>query len=164
MVALVTASICIVLLAVSPVQALTAKDLTITLDNAGNANVVMEYELSVPEYFAVFLRVADPKKELTRALDSSLQKEVTVESFDSTSARILIPSFASVSDQSGVQKMTTPQISFAHAQEVVSQYWFAALITPDFSPEATRVIFPDGYTAGFTNEMTIPSVSHVLNR
>ncbi|MEN6610939.1 MAG: hypothetical protein ABFC24_08850 [Methanoregulaceae archaeon] len=162
MVALVTASICIVL-AVSPVQALTAKDLTITLDQNGNANVVMEYQLSVPEYFAVFLRVADPKQELTRALDSSLQKEVTVESFDSTSAKVLIPSFASVTNETGIRKMTTPQVSFAHAQEVVSQYWFAALISPDFSPENTEIIFPDGYTAGFSDEMTIPSVSHILN-
>lgn len=161
-VALVTASICIVFLAVSPVQAFTAKDLTITLDQNGNADVVMKYELSVPEYFAVFLRVADPKAELTRALDSSLGKEVTVKSFESNSAHVAIPSFAQVSNGSGIPMMISPRMSFAHAQETVEQYWFAALISPDFSPENTRVVFPDGFTAGFSDEMTIPSVSHAL--
>ena len=162
-IALVTASICIFLVAVTPVQAFTAKDLTITLDPVGNAEVVMQYQLSVPEYFGVYLQVADPRLELKRALDSSLNKDVTVESFDSSSARISIPSFGSLMNQSGGMKMNTPTMSFAKAQAAVQKYWFAPLISPDFSPETTSIIFPDGYTAGFTNEMTIPSVSHTLN-
>jgi hypothetical protein len=151
---------CILALAASPAQAFTAKDLTIILAQNGDAHVTMQYRLSVPEYFAVFLRIANPAQELTRALESSLQKPVTVLNFDSTSADVIIPSFASVSEQNSTVTMATPQISFERAQELVNQYWFAALISPDFSPEVTTIAFPDGYSAGFYNTLIIPSVSH----
>ena len=42
--------------------------------------------------------------------------------------------------------MKTPALSFQGAEAVLNQYWFAPLISPDFSPDVTRVVFPDQYT------------------
>ena len=58
-------ALCLLAAAVMPVQAFTAKSLTITLSPEGDARVDMHYELSFLEETAVFLRVADPAAELT---------------------------------------------------------------------------------------------------
>ena len=154
--------LCFLALAVLPAQAFTANDLTITLDPEGNAHVNMQYQLSVPEYFAVFLRIADPARELTRALESGLNKPVTVEKFDSNSAQVTVTSFATVTKTDTEVTMTTPKVSFEQAQKVINQYWFAPLISPDFSPKVTTVIFPDGYQAGFYDQIAIPSLTHAM--
>ena len=39
--------------------------------------------------------------------------------------------------------MVTPSLSFARAQQVMDEYWFAPLVSPDFSPGITTVIFPE---------------------
>jgi hypothetical protein len=43
-------------------------------------------------------------------------------------------------------------------------YWFAPLVSPDFSPGVTTVIFPDGHKAVYYEALTLPSVSHILKR
>jgi hypothetical protein len=58
--------------------------------------------------------------------------------------------------------MVTPGLSFAKAQQAMDEYWFAPLISPDFSPEITTVIFPDGHKAMYYNTLSLPSVSHTL--
>jgi hypothetical protein len=65
-----------------------------------------------------------------------------------------------VSGGPGAWTMTTPAFSLARAQQVVEQYWFAPLISPDFTPQVTTVTFPDGYTATFDNQISIPSITH----
>jgi hypothetical protein len=56
----------------------------------------------------------------------------------------------------------TPPLSFRGAQRVLNHYCFAPLISMDFSPDITRVSFPDGYTETFYNQDQIPPVSHTL--
>jgi hypothetical protein len=58
--------------------------------------------------------------------------------------------------------MTTPQISFARAQEILQRYWFAPLISADFAPRVTTITFPDGYQATFNDVLSIPAVSHEI--
>jgi hypothetical protein len=60
--------------------------------------------------------------------------------------------------------MVTPALSFARAQQVMDGYWFAPLISPDFSPGITTVIFPDGHKATYYDELTMPSITHQLSR
>ena len=36
------------------------------------------------------------------------------------------------------------------------------IINPYFSPEITRIIFPDGYEQVFNNQDRVPGISHTL--
>jgi len=65
---LILGCILIVLLAVMPAQAFTAKTLTITLNSNGDAEAVMQYDLSFVEQAAIFVHATNPLpwSELTR--------------------------------------------------------------------------------------------------
>jgi hypothetical protein len=155
---------CILATAVMPVQAFTARSLTITLAPDGNAQVDMEYDLSFIEQTAVFLRLADPAAEIKKAFDTNSQQPVTVPKATSSSAIVLIPGFADVSELNNKITMVTPPVSFEKAQRILNGYWFAPLVSPDFSPAITTVIFPDGYEATYYDVLSVPSVSHILSR
>src|SRR5271157_3191599 len=89
--------ICLLACAVMPAQALTAKTLTINLDANGNAQIDFQYDLSFAEQAAIFFNIANPSEELKNALENNLNREVTVVRADSSSADVIIPSFATVS-------------------------------------------------------------------
>ena len=67
---LLATGICLMALAVMPAQEFTMNSLSITLDNAGNAQIDVTYSLTFPEQSAVFFRLADPAKELQSAFNS----------------------------------------------------------------------------------------------
>lgn len=152
----------ILAIVVAPVQAVTLQDLTIALDKTGNAEVHLTYQFSTVEYIAVYLNLANPSDILKNNLENELHKTVTVNKFSSDSMDITIPSLASTVTTNGTVSMTTPQISLEKAQTAIDQYWFAAILSPDFSPELSTVTFPDGYSARFTDQITIPSITHIL--
>jgi hypothetical protein len=160
--ALVT--LCILAAAILPVQAFTAKSLTITLAPDGDAELNMNYDLSFVEQSAVFFKIADPAEELKNAFDTHSSEPVTVTSATSSSAVVLIPSFADVSRAGTKTTMVTPSLSFERAQQVLEGYWFAPLVSPDFSPGITTVIFPDGHRATYYEALTVPSVSYTLKK
>lgn len=144
---------------VMPAQAFVAKSLTITLEENGDAQIDMEYELSLLEQSAVFLRIADPAAELKKAFDSNSEQPVTVTRATRSGATVLVPEFATVHPGKGKYTLVTPSVSFARAQEVMSSYWFAPLVSPDFSPAVSTVVFPDGYRATFTDVLSLPPIS-----
>lgn len=152
----------VIALSVMPAQAFTAKSLTITLAPDGDAELNIQYELSFFEQSAVFFQIADPAQELKKAFDTNTQEPVTVLETTSSSAIILVPGFATVRDESEASTMITPQVSFEKAQQVMNGYWFAPLVSPDFSPDVTLVRFPDGYRVVYADALTLPPVSHVL--
>lgn len=160
----VLVSLCILALAITPVQAYTAKSLAITVAPDGNAQVDMQYDLSLLEQTAVFLRIADPAGELKKAFDTHSTEPVTVSQATSSSALVFIPAFADVNTGAGKVTMVTPSLSFARAQQVMNEYWFAPIIFPDFTPGVTTVTFPDGYRATYYDQLTIPSITHRLSR
>ncbi len=154
--------LCILSLAVLPAQAFTAKSLTITLNADGDAEMNMQYVLTFFEQSAVFLQIANPADELKKAFDSHSSEPVTVLETSSSSAIILVPHFADRETIGGTTVMTTPPLSFEKAQRVMAGYWFAPLVSPDFSPSVTMVRFPDGYRQLFYDALTLPPVRHVL--
>jgi hypothetical protein len=160
--ALVT--LCILAAAIFPVQAYTAKSLTITLAPDGDAQLDMQYDLSFIEQSAVFFRIADPAAELKNAFDTHSSEPVTVKEATSSSAVVIIPSFADISRAGTKTTMVTPSLSFERAQQVMEGYWFAPLVSPDFSPGVTTVIFPDGHKDVYYEALTLPSVSHILKQ
>ena len=159
---LLLGSLCILFFAVMPAQAFTAKTLTITLNGNGDAQVDMQYDLTFVEQAAIFFHVANPASELQNALQENLNEPVTVVRADNSSAEVIISSFAQVTQSGGITTMATPAFSFAHAEEVMKQYWFAPLISPDLTPQVTTITFPDGYQATFNDLISIPSVSHTV--
>jgi hypothetical protein len=160
---LVIAGLIVLACAVMPASAFTMKSLSITVAGNGDAQVDINYDLSFIEQSAVFFRIADPATELQSAFNSASSHPVTVTQVTSSSAQILIPSFASVTTTGGVSTLTTPSLSFERAQKILSSYWFAPLISPDLTPAATTITFPDGYAATFDNQITIPSVTHAVS-
>jgi hypothetical protein len=159
---LIIGCLCLLALTVMPAQAFTAKTLTVTLAPNGDAQINMQYDLSFLEQSAVFFRVADPAAELKKAFDTNSNRQVTVNSVTSSSADIAVPSYATVSQSGGATTMTSPAISFSRAQEVLKSYWFAPLVSANFAPQVTTVVFPDGYKATFNNALSIPAVPHTI--
>ena len=159
---LVIGCLCLLALAIMPAQALTAKTLSINIDQSGNAQVDFQYSLSFTEQAAVFFNVANPAQELQSALENNLNREVTVVKADSSSADVIVPSFAAVSQDNGTETITTPAFSFANAQNDIRQYWWASLISVDMSPDVTTITFPDDYQATYYSQISFPSVSHQI--
>jgi hypothetical protein len=154
--------LCLIAFAAMPVQAFTVKSLTMNIAPNGDAQFDIRYDLTLFEEGAIFFRISDPAAELKKAFDTNSQKPVTVTRATGSSAQIIVPSFASVvTDESGTT-LITPSVSFERAQKVLDQYWFAPLISPDFSPEISTIIFPDGYKVSFDNTLVIPSFPHRL--
>jgi len=149
----------LVVLAVMPVQAFTMKSLSITLDQSGNADMDLQYDLSFFEQSAVFFKIANPAGELQSAFNTGSAEPVTVTGATSSSAQIHAPSFADVTTANGKTTMTTPPVNFERAQQVLNNYWFAPLVDPDFSPALTTITFPDGHKELFDDRLTIPSVT-----
>lgn len=159
---LIVACLCLCAFAILPAQAFTANSLTITVAENGDAHADMQYSLSFIEQAAVFAHIADPSAQLEGALRNNFNKPVTVIHADSSSADVIVLSFATIAASPGQTTMTTPSLSFARAQDVVKQYWFAPLISADFSPTVTTIIFPDGYRVTYNDLLTIPSTSHQI--
>lgn len=159
---ILTAGLLLMALAVMPVQAFTMNSLSIDLANNGDAQIAMRYDLSFVEQTAVFLRIADPAAELQSAFSSGSSQPVTVTEATSSSAKITVPSFASVTSADGKTVMATPSVSFERARDVLNTYWFAPLISPDFSPGVTTITFPDGHKEYFYDQISIPSVTHTM--
>jgi len=147
-------------ISVMPAHAFTTRDLTMTYAENGDATLAIHYDLSLPETFAVFLKIADPAQELKKAFEQNLGKDVTVVRADSSSIEVIIPTLASVKSSDGTTTMTSPAVSFAKAQEAINRYWFAPLISPDLSPGVSTITFPDGYSAKYYDQLSIPSVTH----
>ncbi len=154
--------ICLLACAVMPAQALTAKTLTITLDANGNAQIDFQYDLSFAEQAAIFFNIANPSEELKNALENNLNREVTVIRADSSSADVIIPSFATVSQSNGTVTMTTPAFSFVNAQNQIQQEWWAGINSVNMAPDVTTITFPDGYQALYNAQISFPSVSHQI--
>ena len=156
--------LCLLAFAVMPVQAFTVKTLTMNIAPDGDARIEIHYDLTLFEEGAIFFRISDPAAELKKAFDANSKHPVTVTEATGSSATVLIPSFASVSTENGQTTVVTPSLSFERAQTALNKYWFARFVSPDFSPDITTIIFPDGYHASFENLLVIPSVPHQLTR
>ena len=148
--------------AAPPVQAFTAKNLDIAVQDTSDAVITFTYDLTWYEHAAVFMRIADPGRELKTALENSYGKPVVVTQADGGTTRIVVKGFASRQETGSSVTMTTPALSFGEAEKILNKYWFARFITPDFSPEVTTVRFPDGYSETFSNQISIPAIVHTL--
>ncbi|KAF1078614.1 hypothetical protein [Methanogenium sp. MK-MG] len=159
----ILAILCFFSVMAAPASAFTAESLSINVSENGDATVTFSYNLGWAEKIAVFLRIADPATELKGALESNSGKEVSVSEVTTNSASFLINGYAHVDTGDSEMTYTTPALSFTRASEILSDYWFAPLISVDLSPAETTVIFPDGYTEYFYDSIEIPKISHAIS-
>ena len=159
---IVIAGIFILACMVMPASAFTMKSLDVTVGQNGDAVIDAQYDLSFIEQSAVYFQIADPSRELQSAFNTKSKNPVTVESVSSSSARILVPTYITMTSTSEGTTYTTPALSFERARNELKGYWFAPLVSLDFSKGTTTVRFPDGYTQQFAGQISIPSVSHTI--
>jgi len=153
-------SILVIIFLATPTTAFSADSLTIIVDGGGSASVTFRYSLSWFEDVVVFLRVADPARELKSALEKYSGEPVNVVAVTEQSASFSIPKFASVTEKDSMKVYTTPELHFEDANLFIQTYWFAPLVHADFSPSVTVIIFPDGYTETFQDIEVLPSRTH----
>jgi hypothetical protein len=158
----VIAGIFVLACMVMPASAFTMKSLDVTVGPNGDAVIDAQYDLSFLEQSAVYFQLADPSQQLQSAFNSKTSAPVTVESVSPNAARISVPSYTSVKNGDDGITYTTPVLSFERARTALKSYWFAPLVSLDFSKGVTTVTFPDGYQEQFTGQISIPSVSHTL--
>lgn len=147
-------------LLVSPVLGFTSDTLEIDIQENGGARVTFTFSLSWFERLAVFFQIADPVEELEKAMESLTVHPVEVEEVTGSSAAFSTDHFAAVEEEPGFRTYSTPELHFPQAGEILRTYWFAPLVQADFSPEVTRVRFPDGTTEVLYGQEIIPPLHH----
>ncbi|WP_292406515.1 MULTISPECIES: hypothetical protein [unclassified Methanoculleus] len=159
---ILVASLLVLTLMVAPAGAFSADNLLVAVDEDGSAEITFDYTLSWIERIAVFFKIAEPEQELKSALEGTLGAPVTVAAAESDVARFTVQDFAKVTSTDGGDAYSTPGLDFTGAQEVLDGYWFAPLVDADFSPDRTVVRFPDGHEETFSNQSSIPTLSHTV--
>ena len=147
---------------VCPVQAFSSKSLVIDVKDSMDAVITFDYELSWIERVAVFVRIGDPGTELKKALESNFNAPVQVMEAGAGRSQFYVQGFASEKVQDGNVTIATPALSFREAEKVLNQYWFAPLVNADFSPEVTRLVFPDGHEETFYNKDYIRPIRYSM--
>jgi hypothetical protein len=155
--------ILLVAFVIIPASAFQAKDLTIIVNDDGDAQVTFSYQLNWLEQAAVFTKVVDPGQQLKSALENNFHVSVTATEVSLEESTLDIHPFATIKNTPEGLKYSTPSLSFQNAEQVLNQYWFAPLISTDFSPDITQITFPDGYREEFYNQIDIPAVSHTIS-
>ncbi len=159
---ILVASLLILAFMAAPASAFSADELRILVDEDGGADITFNYSLSWIEKIAVFFKIAEPEQELKSALEGATGAPVTVTSARSDAASFSVPGFAKIQKTDDGTTYSTPALDLTGAQEVLESYWFAALISVDFSPDLTLVRFPDGHEETFSDQSTVPALSHTV--
>jgi len=159
---ILAACLLVMMLIAAPAGAFSADTLEISLKEDGSADITFEYTLSWLERIGVFFRIAEPDQELKSALESATGVPVTVTAAESDRAVFSALKFAKVVHGDDGVTYSTPGIDLTGAQKILDSYWFAPLVRADFSPDLTVVRFPDGYEERFTDQSTIPALSHTV--
>jgi hypothetical protein len=150
-------------LIVVPGSAFTAKKLVIAVQENGDADINFDYQLTWPENFAY--SVIPGKEQIVQSALRSKFPSNEVDSIRVTtdSTDLTVKGFAAMSTSAGNPESTTyktPAVSFMIARDLLDNYpWIARLITPDFSPEMTKVEFPNGQQYTFYDASEIPAIA-----
>lgn len=143
----------------APSPAFTANSLQITVDTSGDATAVFSYTLegivenSIPESML--------EEELKKGLTTSSDPPEVV-SFDRSGATLLMKNFAQTSDTETGTEYMTASMDFSKAEIALKNSALSYVISADFTPATTTVKFPDGFTKTFSDQSTLPSITHTV--
>ncbi|MBQ3684066.1 MAG: hypothetical protein II925_00545 [Methanomicrobium sp.] len=150
--------------AAMPASALTITSYTAEIQDDGNAILTFNYDMTFVEYVGYYLNIANPGKLMKEEYDKHANMPGDVLSSDSKATSFKVYGYAAVSDDANGKTITTPSQSFQKAEAILKEHPVAKLTTFDLSPDITTVTFPDGYCETFYNELSIPSITHVVRR
>jgi len=151
--------ICVVLVCIPPVLAFTARSLDITVNKDGDATAVFQYSLEGVIENAIPLPMLEG--ELKKGLSTSSEPPDVI-SFDRSGATLLLRKFAQVNDAGNGTEYLTASLDFKKAEIALKNSALNYMISADFSPQVSRVTFPDGYVREFLDSSTLPSLSHTV--
>lgn len=156
-------NVCLLIICLSlitaPAAAFTAESLTITVDKTGNATAEFRFTLEG------FVENAIPESVLEEELRSGLStsdEPPDVIAFDKSAATLLMKRFALVSDTDTGTEYITGYMNFSKAEEALKSSAVSSVISADFTPQKTTVIFPDGYKQEYTDSAVLPSIRHTV--
>lgn len=141
-------------------SAFEAKTLDVTIGPSGAAEVAMTYDLNLVETVGVYAAIASPGRALETALGAVAGRKVRVREAGPDGAAFVIPKFATVTHGRSGTAYTTPAVDFTAFGSSLDRYWFARLVSPDFSPDTITLTFPDGYREQFDGRTGLPAVTH----
>lgn len=150
--------------AAMPASALTITSYTAEIQDDGNAILTFNYDMTFVEYVGYYLNIANPGKLMKEEYDKHANMPGDVLSSDSKGTSFKVYGYAAVSDDTNGKTITTPSQSFQKAEAILKEHPVAKLTTFDLSPDITTVTFPDGYCETFYNELSIPSITHIIRR
>jgi hypothetical protein len=147
---------------VGEVPAFSADVLAISIQPSGDADITFGYTLTWLERAGVLFNIADPAREMASIMEGQYHRPVTVHEVRPDAMSLTVPGFATVAAVPGGTLYQTPSMDFRSAEQVLHQYWFAPLVSPDFSPRITTVTFPDGQGTSWYDEGVIPAIEHLV--
>jgi hypothetical protein len=156
---LLIATVLVALLAV-PVGAFEVKSLDVSVGPSGAAEVVMTYDLNWVERLGVYAAIAAPGRALEQALGALAGRKVRVGEAGPDAASFVVPKFATVTHGRDGTAYATPAVDFTAFGRALDRYWFAKLVSPDFSPDTVTLTFPDRYQERFDGRTGLPAVTH----
>ena len=145
-------------LLILPVSAFTSQSLTITIDPDGNATAVFRFALEG------FVENAIPEsvleEELVKGLATS-EEPPEVLAFDKAGATLRLKKFALVRETTNGTEYLTTGMDFTKAEDALKNSAVSSVISADFTPQVTTVIFPDGFQETLTDASVLPTLRHV---
>ena len=121
----------------------------------------MVIELNWLERAAVFTKIVDPGQQLKSAIENNFRASVDVTQVSPEQTNLTVYSFAAIKKNQDGVTYSPPALSFQNAERGLKQYWFAPLISTNFT-DITQITFPDGYQEDFYNQIEIPAISHTV--
>lgn len=143
----------------APASAIVADDLTIHIQENGDAAVDVRYTLSWLEKLGVLLKVGDPAIYIQKACNDYGQGKATLLSSDMSGASLHIEGAAAIENRT----YTIPALDFTQAETILHNYpILSQILTIDLSPTLTNIIFPDGSTCTYHDQIRIPATTHTI--
>jgi Zn-dependent protease len=139
------------LLCTCSVQALNFDQMYVRVEENGDADVILTYQLSVWEYFGMLSQWVKPDQYLEGWLSNSLHRNVTVLCMGKEGAMLRVMQFALVSgDTYRIDGFRMPE-----------QTQYGPFSTVDLSADIV-IVFPDGRSQTYPDSMTVPSLTHTF--
>lgn len=151
-------------LAAVPAGAVDVTRLDVAVGPGGAADVSMDYDLNPLERFVAYAAVAVPGRGAERTAEAALEalsgRKVHVRTAGPDGAAFTVQRFATVTHRKGTTTYVTPAVDFTAFGRALDRYWFKPLVTPDYSPLAISLTFPDGHAERFDGRAGLPAVTH----
>jgi len=150
----------LILLMPMGVSAFSVELVDISIDQSGDASVLMQYGLNPVEIGVYHLAsaVMDTKGVAKERLEQTFHKTVTVDSLTGEAAHFTVTKFAQIDNGTYI----SPEFRFSDADNLFNEnlMWIKNALSISFIPKMTVVNFFDGYSESFPEQGEVPVIWH----